>query len=229
MPWAQPCTAHRRDGKIRGAYAIRGGGVCRMHGGAAPQVRHAAQRGLFEERDRRHRERWARMNPHTWAEIIAGIPPSRTLPATGLCQKSFGKRDRGQGGHRLGPEHSRVTVAFFPSWTPFWRPTPPIVSSTNRGNSTPKHPVATSLPVELVAPDGGRGHEAVAAAPQDQELAVREERVPAAEERVARVGEEGGLCDPIPLSRPREAGCSSGDARSAPHPAPGGLRRPAHL
>ncbi len=98
MPWAQPCTAHRRDGKIRGAYAIRGGGVCRMHGGAAPQVRHAAQRGLFEERDRRHRERWARMNPHTRAEIIAGIPPSRTSPATGLCQKSLGKRARGYRG-----------------------------------------------------------------------------------------------------------------------------------
>ncbi len=36
MPWAQPCTAHRRDGTPCGAYGIRGGGVCRMHGGAAP-------------------------------------------------------------------------------------------------------------------------------------------------------------------------------------------------
>ncbi len=30
MPWAQPCTAHRRDGETCGAYAIRGGRVCRM-------------------------------------------------------------------------------------------------------------------------------------------------------------------------------------------------------
>ncbi len=46
-----------------------------MHGGAAPQVRHAAQRRLFEERDRRHRERWERMKPETRAEIVAGLFP----------------------------------------------------------------------------------------------------------------------------------------------------------
>jgi len=41
------CTAHRqRDGKPCGAWAIRGGFVCRVHSGAAPQVLRAAKRQL---------------------------------------------------------------------------------------------------------------------------------------------------------------------------------------
>jgi len=32
------CTARRQDGKPCGRWAIRGGNVCRVHGGAAPQV-----------------------------------------------------------------------------------------------------------------------------------------------------------------------------------------------
>lgn len=37
------CTAKRRNGKPCLNYAINGSNVCRMHGGAAPQVRAAAQ------------------------------------------------------------------------------------------------------------------------------------------------------------------------------------------
>lgn len=39
---AVPCKARRKDGQPCGAYAIHGGTVCRMHGGAAPQVKRAA-------------------------------------------------------------------------------------------------------------------------------------------------------------------------------------------
>ncbi len=62
-----------------------------MHGGAAPQVRHAAQRRLFEERDRRHSEQWARMRPHTRAEIIAGMFPLENFAGYRPLPKEFGK------------------------------------------------------------------------------------------------------------------------------------------
>lgn len=32
------CTAHRQDGKPYRRYAIRGGNVCRVHGGGSPKV-----------------------------------------------------------------------------------------------------------------------------------------------------------------------------------------------
>ncbi len=44
-----------------------------MHGGAAQQVRHAAQRRLFEDRLAGHAARWERMTPETRAEIVAGL------------------------------------------------------------------------------------------------------------------------------------------------------------
>jgi hypothetical protein len=44
------CRARRRDGKRCRAWAIRGGYVCRMHGGAAPQVRAKARARLESAR-----------------------------------------------------------------------------------------------------------------------------------------------------------------------------------
>lgn len=41
-PMAGKCTATNRQGKRCGKHAIPGGTVCRMHGGAAPQVKAAA-------------------------------------------------------------------------------------------------------------------------------------------------------------------------------------------
>lgn len=41
------CTARRTNGKPCGATAIKGGRVCRTHGGAAPQVREAARERLL--------------------------------------------------------------------------------------------------------------------------------------------------------------------------------------
>lgn len=38
------CSAHRRDGEPCGAKAIKGGNVCRVHGGSALQVRRNAER-----------------------------------------------------------------------------------------------------------------------------------------------------------------------------------------
>lgn len=40
------CRAHRQDGKPCRRYAIRGGHVCRVHGGAAPQVMAKAREAL---------------------------------------------------------------------------------------------------------------------------------------------------------------------------------------
>lgn len=41
------CSAHRQDGQPCKAQAIRGGNVCRVHGGSAPQVRRAAMQRLL--------------------------------------------------------------------------------------------------------------------------------------------------------------------------------------
>lgn len=46
--WARKCAAHKKNGDPCGNYAITGGRVCRMHGGAAPQVRRAAEMRLLE-------------------------------------------------------------------------------------------------------------------------------------------------------------------------------------
>jgi hypothetical protein len=44
LAWpSRKCSARRRDGQPCGCWAIRGGTVCRVHGGAAPQVRRKAR------------------------------------------------------------------------------------------------------------------------------------------------------------------------------------------
>ena len=45
---ARRCRARRTDGQPCRAWAIVGGTVCRAHGGAARQVRHAAERRALE-------------------------------------------------------------------------------------------------------------------------------------------------------------------------------------
>jgi hypothetical protein len=45
------CTAHRKNGTACRNYAMRGGNVCRMHGGGAPQVRRRAQERIFAAAD----------------------------------------------------------------------------------------------------------------------------------------------------------------------------------
>lgn len=46
------CTATNRQGKRCGKPPIAGGTVCRMHGGAAPQVKAAALERLMQYQDR---------------------------------------------------------------------------------------------------------------------------------------------------------------------------------
>ncbi len=48
LPAPQKCSAHNRDGSPCGASPIRGAKVCRMHGGASPQVRAKAAERLRE-------------------------------------------------------------------------------------------------------------------------------------------------------------------------------------
>lgn len=45
------CSAHRQDGVDCQAQAIKGGTVCRVHGGSAPQVKQAAMIRLLEAID----------------------------------------------------------------------------------------------------------------------------------------------------------------------------------
>ena len=45
------CSAHRKNGAVCRNYAIRGGNVCRMHGGGAPQVRRRAQERILAAAD----------------------------------------------------------------------------------------------------------------------------------------------------------------------------------
>lgn len=45
-PLEGKCKATNRQGRRCGKYAIPGGTVCRMHGGAAPQVKNAAEARL---------------------------------------------------------------------------------------------------------------------------------------------------------------------------------------
>jgi hypothetical protein len=48
MSDSRKCEATRQDGEPCQAYAIKGGNVCRVHGGSAPQVKKKAKERLAE-------------------------------------------------------------------------------------------------------------------------------------------------------------------------------------
>jgi hypothetical protein len=56
---ARRCRAHRRDGRPCRCYAVTGAFVCRMHGGAAGQVKRKARERVVEQSARRLLAAWA--------------------------------------------------------------------------------------------------------------------------------------------------------------------------
>jgi len=58
--WAVHCRGHRGDGSPCKRWSIRGGYVCPSHGGAAGQVRRAAERRLLEIAAHRTLAAWLR-------------------------------------------------------------------------------------------------------------------------------------------------------------------------
>ena len=67
------CTARNQAGRRCGRASIPGGHVCRMHGGAAPQVRAAAERRLQVEQAWKAVARLTaeRRRPRSWGEVAA--------------------------------------------------------------------------------------------------------------------------------------------------------------
>lgn len=77
---ARRCKAHRRDGQPCRAYAINGGVVCTKHGGAAPQVRRAAEARVVKQQfDRSFYPAYAR-----WQRELAEWRVSRIVEAARL-------------------------------------------------------------------------------------------------------------------------------------------------
>jgi hypothetical protein len=105
MQWAQPCSAHRRDGMPCGAYAIRGGTVCRMHGGAAPQVRAAASGRMLELRLERRAARFDALTPQQQDELVRmllPVDPEIEHLDTGVGGVGGAHRGKGRGGAPMG-------------------------------------------------------------------------------------------------------------------------------
>ena len=88
--WNVPCTGHHRDGSPCRAWSIRGGYVCRSHGGATRQARRLAayrlwRAGIWERagRDTAMRlgaldERWRTDPLAAQAEVLADLRAART-------------------------------------------------------------------------------------------------------------------------------------------------------
>jgi hypothetical protein len=88
--WNVPCTGHHRDGSPCRAWSIRGGYVCRSHGGATRQARRLAayrlwRAGIWERagRDAARRlgaldERWRTDPLAAQAEVLADLRAVRT-------------------------------------------------------------------------------------------------------------------------------------------------------
>lgn len=86
------CTAHNRQGQRCGKDALRGTTVCRLHGGAAPQVREAARLRLLQAAD------------PAAAELVAQLK-NRKLPARDRRSAAVAVLDRAG----LGPRAKFVS------------------------------------------------------------------------------------------------------------------------
>ena len=85
---ARRCRARRKsDGQPCGCYAIKGGFTCRVHGGAAPQVRAAAHLRVVESQLRRgFAHDYAR-----WRQRVAEFEAERVLVAAELLGMAPGQ------------------------------------------------------------------------------------------------------------------------------------------
>jgi hypothetical protein len=98
---ARRCRARRKNGEPCEAYAITGGYVCRMHGGASPRARRAAyvrqtEADILRQFDRefarwlRERAEWQARRVAITAELL-DIPPAEVTPvAIGICTGFYG-------------------------------------------------------------------------------------------------------------------------------------------
>jgi hypothetical protein len=112
---ARKCRAHRRDGQPCGSYAIEGGYVCRMHGGASPRALYAAYCRDFEADFRRKFDReYARWQKElaTWqarrilitAELLS-MPPDEVHPLhVGFCSRWHGAPDGPETAPKMRPD-----------------------------------------------------------------------------------------------------------------------------
>jgi hypothetical protein len=75
---ARRCRAHRKsDGQPCGNYAVTGAAVCRMHGGAAGQVRRKARERLAEAQAWRTLGAWQRSPAYQEFRERAGLAADR--------------------------------------------------------------------------------------------------------------------------------------------------------
>lgn len=101
---ARKCHARRTDGEPCNAFAIIGGDICRVHGGASPKVKfralyRAAEAAIWREFEAEH-ARWQREWSAWHAERVAvtaellGLPPGDVTPfAIGICRGLYGRPD----------------------------------------------------------------------------------------------------------------------------------------
>lgn len=124
------CTARRqRDGKPCGRFAIRGGSVCRIHGGASPQVIAKAK------------ERMGFAKAIMLERAVRGIAPD---PSVSPADKRLAKAVAKQQG-KPGPRR-----ATRPAGPPAPKPAPAAPQEVSEAQ--PEPPVERAMPAERPAP-----------------------------------------------------------------------------
>lgn len=116
------CKAHRvSDGEPCGAFAIRGGNVCSVHGGRAPQVRRKAKQRLDFQKDM------------MLVRAFRGIPEPEQPPM---------RRSKPAKAQPAKPPPRRATRPAGPPSAPVERPAPPpVVAAPGR-----EHPPVPAAP-----------------------------------------------------------------------------------
>ena len=124
------CAARRqRDGKPCGRFAIRGGTVCRLHGGATKHVQRKAQ------------ERLGFAKAIMLERAVRGIAPDPSVPS---ADKRLAKAVAKHAGKPL-PRQRRAT-------RPAGPPTQPAPTPQEAAETQPERPVEPARPAERPAP-----------------------------------------------------------------------------